>query len=123
MSNDGSQRSTNPKEEDIRESLNPLDTVHILFPLSREVLRLVEDVFKTAEPLPNILSQRLFEVMQASEVPWKAPLALHKMVFKSAANIVVKAVRDMDDYTEYTTLQYLEQHIPDCPAPRPLGCM
>lgn len=32
-------------------------------------------------------------------------------------------VRDIDDYTEYTTLQYLEQHKPDCPAPRPLGCM
>lgn len=123
ISSNGSQRSTKLKEEEIRESLNPSDTVHILFPLSREVLRLVEDISKTAEPLPNCLSQRLFEVIQASEVLWKAPFPLHKMVFKCAADIVVKAVRDIDDYTEYTTLQYLEQHIPDCPAPRPLGCV
>ena len=123
MYNNGSQRSTKPKEEEIRESLNPSDTVHILFPLSREVLDLVEGISKTAEPLPNGLSQCLFEVMQASEVLWKAPFPLHKMAFKCAADIVVKAVRDIDDYTEYTTLQYLEQHIPDCPAPRPLGCV
>ncbi|EYE92092.1 uncharacterized protein EURHEDRAFT_405476 [Aspergillus ruber CBS 135680] len=57
MSNNGFQRSTKPKEKEIRESLNPSDTVHILFPLSREVLRLVEDISKTAEPLPNGLSQ------------------------------------------------------------------
>jgi hypothetical protein len=78
-----------------------------------------QDISKTAEPLPNGLSQRLFEVMQASEVLWKTPFPLHKMVFKCAADIVVKAVRHIDDYTEYTTLQYLEQYIPDCPAPRP----
>ena len=122
-SNDNFQEATNPEEADIRESLNPSDTVHIIFPLSQEVLKLVEDVSKTAGPLPNGLSQRLFEVMRASEVLWKAPVALRKMVLKCTADIVVKAVRDMDDYTEYTTLQYLEQHIPDCPAPRPLGCV
>lgn len=122
-SNDNSQGATNPEKEDTRESLNPSDTVHILFSLSQEVLKLVEDLSKTAGPLPNGLSQRLFEVMQASEVLWKAPFAVHKMVLKCTADIVVKAVRDMDDYTEYTTLQYLEQHIPDCPAPRPLGCV
>lgn len=43
------------------------------------------------------------------------------MVVKCAADIVVKMARDIDDCTEYTTLQYLEQHQPDCPAPRPLG--
>ena len=45
------------------------------------------------------------------------------MAVKCAADIVVKMARDIDDYTEYTTLQYLEQHQPDCPAPRPSGCM
>lgn len=83
----------------------------------------MEDISKTAEPLPNGLSQCLFKVMQASEVLLKAPFPLHKMAFKCAVDIIVKAVRDIDDYTEYTTLQYLKQHIPDCPAPRPLGYM
>ena len=43
------------------------------------------------------------------------------MVFKSDAGVVVKAMRHVDDDTEYTTLQYLECHKPDIPAPRPLG--
>lgn len=122
-SNSGPQRTTDHKEEDIRGSLNPSDTVHILFPLSQAVLRLLEYAPKIPEPLPNSLSQRLFELMQTSEVLWKAPFARHKMVLKCAADIVVKMVRNIDDYTEYTTLQYLEQHKPDCPAPRPLGCV
>ena len=62
-------------------------------------------ISKTVEPLPNCLSQRLFEVMQASEVLWKAPFSLHKMVFKCAADIVVKAVRDIDDYTAMLSAQ------------------
>jgi aminoglycoside phosphotransferase (APT) family kinase protein len=43
------------------------------------------------------------------------------MVFKCAADVVVKATRRVDDDTEYTTLQYLESHKPAIPAPRPLG--
>jgi aminoglycoside phosphotransferase (APT) family kinase protein len=30
-------------------------------------------------------------------------------------------MRDMDDFTEYTTLQYIEKFKPSIPAPRPLG--
>lgn len=43
------------------------------------------------------------------------------MVFKCALGIIVKAIRSLDDYTEYTALQYLHQHKPTIPAPRPLG--
>jgi len=43
------------------------------------------------------------------------------MVFQCSADVVVKAARRLDDDTEYTTLQYLERHKPDIPAPRPLG--
>lgn len=81
MYNNGLQRSTKPKEEEIWEFLNPSDTTHILFPLFQEILKLVKDISKTAEPLSNGLSQHLFEVMQASEILWKAPFPLHKMAF------------------------------------------
>lgn len=43
------------------------------------------------------------------------------MILKCHADVVVKAIRRVDDNTEYTTLQYLERHKPDIPAPRPLG--
>ena len=112
-----------PSEEDILDLLSPSDTVHILFPLSQDVLELLGYAPQIPEPLPKNLSRRLFDLLQTSEVLWKGPFADHKMVVKCAADIVVKMVQHIDDYTEYTTLQYLEQHKPDCPAPRPLGCM
>ncbi|KMP10247.1 hypothetical protein CIRG_09928 [Coccidioides immitis RMSCC 2394] len=45
------------------------------------------------------------------------------MVFRCDGDIVAKAIRNAVDYTEYTTLQYLEKHKPTIPAPRPLGLL
>lgn len=59
--------------------------------------------------------------MQTSDILCKSPLPEQMMVFKCAADIVVKAIRCVDDATEYTALQYLERHKPVIPAPRPLG--
>lgn len=42
------------------------------------------------------------------------------MIFKCSEGIIVKAIAKINDYTEYTTLQYLE-HKPNIPAPTPLG--
>ncbi|KXG52957.1 uncharacterized protein PGRI_000070 [Penicillium griseofulvum] len=108
-------------DEDIRRSLCPSDPVEIIFPLSDRVAKLLESVSLTWEDLPVGLSQRLIEVLQSSEILWKAPFARQKGVFKCSAEIVVKAVRNMEHYTEYTTLQYLDRHKPDIPAPKPLG--
>ncbi|KAJ5306256.1 hypothetical protein N7508_005271 [Penicillium antarcticum] len=108
-------------DEDIRRSLCPSDPVEILFPLSDAVADLLESVSQSAKALPAGLSQRLFEVLQNSDVLWKAPFARQKGVFKCSADIVVKAVRNMKHYTEYTTLQYLDRHKPNILAPKPLG--
>ena len=108
-------------DEDIRRTLCPLDPVEILFPLSDAVAKLLEPVSQTAMDSPVGLSQRLFEVLQSSEILWKAPFARQKGVFKCSAEIVVKAVRNMENYTEYTTLQYLDLHKSNIPAPKPLG--
>lgn len=59
--------------------------------------------------------------METSEVLWKSPFPDRMMVFKCAADVIVKAVQCIDDDTEYTTLQYLERYKPGIPAPRPLG--
>ncbi|KAJ6109646.1 hypothetical protein N7486_001881 [Penicillium sp. IBT 16267x] len=108
-------------DEDIRRSLSPSDPIEILFPLSDAVTELLESVSQTAEGSPVGLSQKLFEVLQSSEILWKAPFARQKGVFKCSAEIVVKAVRNMEHYTEYTTLQYLDRHKSNIPAPKPLG--
>ncbi|KAJ5927968.1 hypothetical protein N7466_006924 [Penicillium verhagenii] len=106
---------------DIRRSLCPSDPTKIIFPLSESVKNLLQSVSQTAEHLSDELSQRIIEVLHSSEVLWKPPFARHKGVFKCSADIAVKAIRNMEHYTEYTTLQYLAHHKPNIPAPRPLG--
>lgn len=40
---------------------------------------------------------------------------------KCNAGIIVKCVDNNADFTEYTSIQYLETHKPQTPAPRPHG--
>ena len=43
------------------------------------------------------------------------------MVVKCNENIVAKVLTGNDDYTEYTSMQFLEKRAPQIPAPRPHG--
>ncbi|PVH87201.1 hypothetical protein DL98DRAFT_544967 [Cadophora sp. DSE1049] len=43
------------------------------------------------------------------------------VVLKCGDNLVAKIIRGNSDYTEYTSLQYLAEHAPDIPAPKPHG--
>ncbi|KAE8353427.1 kinase-like domain-containing protein [Aspergillus coremiiformis] len=112
-----------PNEEDIRDSLDASAPVETIYPLSKLVLDLLEDVSRASGSLSASFSERLIGMMQASEIIWKGPDPDHKMVFKCNASIVLKAVRGMEDFTEYTALQYLRQHRPDLPIPSPLGLL
>lgn len=52
----------------------------------------------------------------------EGPVCSHKLVFKCAPNIVVKAVGDWRLYgAQYTTLLYLQKHSPALPAPETWG--
>ncbi|KAL4893410.1 kinase-like domain-containing protein [Aspergillus ambiguus] len=108
-------------DDDIRASLRASDPINIIFPLCEPVLKILRkmsnDPFSTTCELP----QRLIDLTYASDVVWKGPFARQKMVFKCGHDIVLKAVRDLEDYTEYTTLQYIRQHLPKFPSPEPLG--
>ncbi|KAK0115399.1 hypothetical protein ONS96_013855 [Cadophora gregata f. sp. sojae] len=43
------------------------------------------------------------------------------VVLKCGNDLVAKIIRGNSDYTEYTSLQYLAEHAPDIPAPKPHG--
>lgn len=43
------------------------------------------------------------------------------MVLSCGHNIILKAVQNLDDTTEYITLNYLHQRKPNIAAPKPLG--
>ncbi|KAJ9244376.1 hypothetical protein DTO169E5_1981 [Paecilomyces variotii] len=106
---------------DIRDRLSASDSLETVFPLSELVLQGLEQTSTTTAPLPDGLPERLVEFLQKSEVLWTASSACHKAVLKCTDKIAVKIVHGIDDYTEYTTLQYLQRHKPTVPAPRPLG--
>lgn len=120
-----SPRGRTEPDEDIRQTLCASDPVETIFPLSDAVTKLVQSVSQTAANLPVGLSQRLSQVLENSEILWKSPFPRQKGVFKCSADIVVKAVRNLERYTQYTTLQYLELHRPNILAPKPHGlvCM
>ncbi|OAX78314.1 hypothetical protein ACJ72_07380 [Emergomyces africanus] len=101
-------------EDDIRVFLRPSEPTAIIFPLAEPVRSLLADAD---------MSKALVGLMQRCEILWKSPFPRKKMVFKSDGNIVIKAIKNALDYTEYTTLQYLEVHKPTVPAPRPSGLL
>ncbi|EDN02719.1 predicted protein [Histoplasma mississippiense (nom. inval.)] len=101
-------------EEDIRVFLMPSEPTAIVSPLADSVRSLLAD----AE-----MSEALVGLMRRCEILWKSPFPRKKMVFKCDGNIVIKAIKNALDYTEYTTLQYLEVHKPTVPAPRPSGLL
>ncbi|KAE8404344.1 kinase-like protein [Aspergillus pseudonomiae] len=107
-------------EDDIRASIRSSDLAEIVFPLSDTVRNLL-GISSLAAAQSDGLAQRLIDVIDSSEVVWKGPFAGQKMVLTYGHDIILKAVRDLDDTTEYTTLEYLHQHKPNIPAPKPLG--
>ncbi|KKZ59980.1 hypothetical protein EMCG_00822 [[Emmonsia] crescens] len=101
-------------KDDIRVFLRPSEPIAIIFPLADSVRSLLADAD---------MSEALVGLMRRCEILWKSPFPRKKMVFKCDGNIVIKAIKNAVDYTEYTTLQYLEVHKPTVPAPRPSGLL
>ncbi|PYI35255.1 kinase-like protein [Aspergillus indologenus CBS 114.80] len=107
-------------EDDIRASIRSSDSAEIIFPLS-DTLQDLLGMSNSAEVQSQCLAERLVDVIGSSKVVWKGPFARQKMVLSCGHNIILKAVRNLDDTTEYTTLAYLHQHKPNIAAPKPLG--
>lgn len=63
----------------------------------------------------------LRKLINRGRVIWKPKMGCHKIVLDAGSEIAIKITQDMSDTTEYTTLQYLEKHLPGIPAPRPLS--
>ncbi|KAB8256782.1 hypothetical protein BDV32DRAFT_90497 [Aspergillus pseudonomiae] len=108
--------------EDIRSAFSASDSIEIVYPPSQAVWRLLGQPLGAITPSAS-LSQQLLDILHSSEIIWKAPFARQKMVFRCDNNIVLKVIRNMDDYTEYTALQYLQQHKPSVPIPEPSGLL
>ena len=69
----------------------------------------------------DAFSTALIELLDRSEMLFQYAHGCSTMVLRVSDNIVAKLIRDIDNTTEFSSLQYLEQHAPGIPAPRPSG--
>ncbi|KAG4430264.1 hypothetical protein IFR05_014260 [Cadophora sp. M221] len=100
-------------QRDTRSLLQESDTATILSPLSDEVTELLTK--------DDNLSRAIIELLGQGEVLFQYPHGFSTMVLRVSEAIVVKVVRDVDNTTEYTSMQYLRDQKSSIPAPRPHG--
>ncbi|OJI90950.1 hypothetical protein ASPTUDRAFT_186735 [Aspergillus tubingensis CBS 134.48] len=88
--------------------LDRAETATVIYPLSDEVIALLAGC-----PRPDGDQFSLDDEKSLSPV--------RGMVVKCNENIVAKVITGNRDYTEYTSMQFLEKRAPQIPAPRPHG--
>ncbi|KAH6719269.1 hypothetical protein BKA61DRAFT_629988 [Leptodontidium sp. MPI-SDFR-AT-0119] len=98
---------------DTRSLLQESDTAIIVSTLSDDVKKLLT----VDDDLPRAIK----ELLGRSEVLFQYPHGFSTMVLRASEAIAVKVTRDVDNITEYTSMQYLWDQKPSIPAPRPLG--
>ncbi|PIL29391.1 hypothetical protein GSI_09443 [Ganoderma sinense ZZ0214-1] len=77
----------------------------------------VQDTLKLREEHESELSSAIVRRVLSGTVIWAQR---SRAVIQVGENVAVKVTDDLN-HDEYDVLQYLEQHIPSIPAPRPLG--
>ena len=92
----------------------------VVFPLSDTVKDLLEINTHNAQ-CSQLMAVKLHKTIKTSSMIWQSQASHKHAVFRCNANVVVKVVPDVKDYTEYTSMQYLLEHAPGIPVPRPLG--
>lgn len=112
----GLRKHTRPPEFDPRDTrslLQESDTAVIVRPFSDEVKKLL--------PEDGNLSCAIIELLDGSEVLFRYTHGFSTLVLRISETVVVKMIRETDNITEYTSMQYLHDHMPSIPAPRPHG--
>lgn len=109
---------------DFRTKLDDVDTATVVSPLSEEVQSLLARC--TSRPgadaadaenhsLPNALKHLLW----ISPKLWGCHF--RGVVVQCSNDVVAKVIMGNNNYTEYTSMEYLKEKAPDIPAPRPHG--
>lgn len=96
----------------------------IMFPLSESVWDLLGASEHDSTNLQSLsISIKLSNAIKTSQIIWQSQACPGHAVVRCSASIVAKIVSKLEDYTEYTSMQYIMEHAPVIPAPRPLGLL
>ncbi|OJD12983.1 hypothetical protein AJ78_06498 [Emergomyces pasteurianus Ep9510] len=105
---------------DFRKKFDNIRTATVISPLSDKACALLKRYSDVDNHDPESLATSLKRLIWDSEKLWE--LNIRGIVVKCDDSIVIKVnVRHSDYCNEYTNLQYLEEHTPDIPVPRPHG--
>ncbi|OAX78156.1 hypothetical protein ACJ72_07538 [Emergomyces africanus] len=110
----------NPPE--FRTRLDLADSATVVFPLSETVTTLLGKYSRPGEPedAEQALISFLKQLLWDSPRLWES--SIRGVVVKCNEEVIAKVITgDNNDTTEYTTIQYLAEHVPDIPAPKPHG--
>lgn len=97
-------------------------TATIVHPLSNAAATFLAGFLESNDPSldpSECLLPLLKRMILKSEKLWEFPT--RGVVLKCNDELAVKIVHGYNDYTEYTSMQYLAEHAPDIPAPKPHG--
>lgn len=100
-------------DSDTRTLLKPTHKATILSPLSAQVQQLLPNDDHLVESIINLLAQ--------AEVVYQGRFSFSTMIFRVSEDVVVKLYRKADDTDGYSALEYLQDHLPSFPIPRPHG--
>jgi len=93
----------------------------VVFPLSESVQELLGVNSHDITMQSQSLSINLATTIESSQIIWQSKACCGHAVVRCSTDIVAKIVPNLEDYTEYTSVQYLAQHTPQIPIPKPLG--
>ncbi|TVY31713.1 hypothetical protein LSUB1_G008918 [Lachnellula subtilissima] len=95
------------------------EIIYALSDETRKVLSSYMEPDSGSELIGASIIPPLSRMILSCEKLWEVPT--RGVVLKCNSRLVAKIIQGNDDYTEYTSIQYLEEHAPDIPAPRPHG--
>lgn len=99
-----------------------ISTATVVFPLSESIQVLLGAHADELSAASSSLWTKLYNFIDASETLYSNGRG-GKAVLRCSANTAIKIIPDVDDYTEYTNLQYLKLHAPEVPVPEALGML
>ena len=101
--------------------ISSLGVTSVVFPLSESVQDLLGVSIHNITTQSPSLSINLATTIKSSQIIWQSKACYGHAVVRCSADIVAKIVPSLDDYTEYTSMQYLARHAPQIPVPKLLG--
>ena len=100
----------------------PTDPSDIVRPLSDAVKSILDIHSDTAGLAQGFgVTKALTRTLKNSEIIWQSKSSSDRYVAKLSSDLAVKSFRGISDFTEYTSMEFLELHKPHLPVPRPHG--